>query len=120
VLDQVLKVYLYDGCGTCRKAVKWLDKKGFVYDTTPIRETPPSKAELKRMLGHYDGEIRKILNTSSKDYRAQNLKERLPEMSDAQVFDLLRENGNLVKRPFVVGKDFGLVGFVEEEWREKV
>lgn len=115
-----MKVYLYDGCGTCRKAVKWLEARGIDYEAKPIRETPPAKAELKRMLARYDGEIRRLLNTSSKDYREANLKERLAGMSEAEVFDLLRKNGNLVKRPFVVGNDLALVGFKEEEWEKSL
>jgi len=37
-------------------------------------------------------------------------------MSDAKRVDLLSKNGNLVKRPFVLGKNFGLVGFKEDVW----
>lgn len=114
-----VKVYLYAKCSTCRNALKWLDKNGIAYETKAIRETPPAVDELKAMLGYYNGEIKRLLNTSSQDYRDAKLKDRLPEMSEAQVFALLRKNGNLVKRPFVLGKDFGLVGFKEGEWGEK-
>ena len=115
-----LKVYIYQKCSTCRNALKWLDKKGVNYETMAIRETPPSRAELKRMLGYYDGEIRKILNTSSQDYRDAKLKDRLEAMSDAEVFAMLQETGNLVKRPFVLGEDFGVVGFKEEVWKKVI
>ena len=114
-----LKVYIYAKCSTCRNALKWLDRKKVVYETRAIRETPPSKAELKRMLGYYDGEIRKILNTSSQDYRDAKLKDRLDSMKPEAVFGMLQKNGNLVKRPFVLGDGFGVVGFREGEWVEK-
>ena len=115
-----LKVYIYQKCGTCRNALKWLDKKGVAYETKAIRETPPSAAELKRMLGYYDGEIRKILNTSSQDYRDAKLKDRLEGMGEAEVFAMLEATGNLVKRPFVLGKDFGVVGFKEDVWKKAI
>ena len=112
-----VRIYTYKKCSTCRKALRWLDDAGIDYDVRAIRETPPSTAELKTMLERYDGAIKRLLNTSSKDYREARLKDRLGTMSDSQVFELLQENGNLVKRPFLVSDDFGLVGFREDEWQ---
>jgi arsenate reductase len=44
-----LKVYCYDKCGTCRKALKYLDENKIAYSTVPIRERPPSKTALRKM-----------------------------------------------------------------------
>jgi arsenate reductase len=111
-----MKVYLYQKCSTCRKATAWLDARGIAYQAIPIRETPPSRSELKRMLGHQGGELRRLFNTSGMDYRALGLKDKLPHMSEAEAFDLLTQNGNLVKRPFVLAGDKGCVGFNETAW----
>ena len=111
-----MKVYMYKNCGTCQKAKKYLAAKGIDYSEIPIRDTPPSKAELKRMLKLLDGNIKKLFNTSGMDYKSMNMKEVLPTLTDAQAIDLLSENGNLVKRPFLIGKDFGTVGFKEDAW----
>ena len=111
-----LKIYEYKGCGTCRKALKWLEAKGIELERIAIRERPPSKAELKRMLKAYEGNLRALFNSSGVDYRALNMKEKLPSLSKAEAIDLLAGNGNLVKRPFVVTKDGGVVGFNEAEW----
>ena len=112
----MLKIYEYNGCGTCRKALKWLGAKGIQYDKIPIREKPPSKSELKRMLKVYEGNLRRLFNTSGGDYKELNLKDKLPSLSDAQAIDLLAGNGNLIKRPFVLTKKDGVIGFKEEEW----
>ena len=45
-----------------------------------------------------------------------NLKERLPDMSEEEQLALLATNGMLVKRPLVIGEDFVLIGFKEAEW----
>lgn len=111
-----LKVYEYAGCGTCRKARKYLEAKGVDHKLIPIREQPPSKAELKRMLAHYDGNVKKLFNTSGGDYRAAKLGEKLPGMSVDEALALLASNGNLVKRPFVLTAHGGLVGFQAEAW----
>lgn len=113
----MLKIYEYINYGTCRKATKYLDAKKIAYKTIPIRETPPSKSELKLMLKALDGNIKKMLNTSGRDYRALNIKDKLPKMTECQVIDLLAGNGNLIKRPFVLNGKMGWVGFNEGEWK---
>jgi len=110
----MIKVYSYSGCGTCRKALKWLDARGKKYELLAIRQTPPSKAELERMLEFY--ELRRLFNTSGRDYKELGLSAKLPSMSRAQALDLLSKNGNLVKRPFVLAERGGLVGFDEAAW----
>ena len=40
--------------------------------------------------------------------------------SQEELIDILSSDGMVVKRPIVVGKDFVLVGFNEEEWIQKL
>ncbi len=112
-----MKVYTYQKCSTCRKATKWLDSEGIAYDEMPIRDTPPSIPELKEMLSSYEGDIRKLFNTSGMDYRGQGLKDKLPTMTESEAIDLLHSNGNLVKRPFLLSQKWNAVGFKEAEWK---
>lgn len=112
-----LTVYTYANCDSCRKAVKWLRAEAVAFVEQPIRETPPSVAELKAMLVAQGGELRKLFNTAGVDYRAQGLGAKLPTMTEAAALKLLAGNGNLVKRPFVLRADgVGLVGFNEAAW----
>jgi arsenate reductase len=113
----MLKVYAYKNCDTCRKALKFLRAHDIAFEELAIRETPPSKAELRSMLAAQDGNLRKLFNTSGNDYKALGLAQKLPAMSEAEAIDLLASNGNLVKRPFVIGNGIHLVGFNEEDWR---
>jgi arsenate reductase len=110
------RIYTYKNCGTCRKAVKYLVAKGVDFNEIPIRDTPPGKPELKKMLKLYDGQLRRLFNTSGGDYKALNLKDKLPSLSVDEAIDLLAANGNLVKRPFALIAGSGLVGFKEPEW----
>jgi len=111
-----LAIYTYKNCDTCRRAVKWLRARGIAFEEHPIRETPPGPAELRKMLAALGGERRRLFNTSGGDYRELKLGEKLPAMNDADALGLLAGNGNLVKRPFVLGPQVALVGFDEAEW----
>jgi arsenate reductase len=116
----MLKFYEYQKCSTCKNAAAYLEKRRIPFERITIRETPPSLEELKKMLQWKGGEIRKMLNTSGLDYKALGLKDKIDEMSESEIFKLLSKNGNLVKRPFVLGKGFGVTGFKQEEWDEKM
>lgn len=113
-----MKFYEYKGCDTCRRAKKFLAARGLAFDAIPIREQPPTKPELKRMLAIYGGDLRRLFNTSGGDYKAMKLAERLPTLTEAEALDLLAANGNLVKRPFLLTDTSGLVGFKQPEWEQ--
>jgi arsenate reductase (glutaredoxin) len=113
-----MKFYEYKGCDTCRRAKKFLEARGLAFEAIPIREQPPTKPELKRMLAIYGGDLRRLFNTSGGDYKAMKLAERLPTLTEAEALDLLAANGNLVKRPFLLTDTSGLVGFKQPEWEQ--
>lgn len=113
------KVYEYSGCSTCKKALKFLDSKKVAYEKVDITSVPPSPTELKTMLGHV-GELRKLFNTSGLVYKEMKLSEKLPSMSEKEALALLAKNGRLVKRPFVLGDGFGMIGFKEDEWKRQL
>ena len=112
-----VKLYQYKKCSTCVKASKFLAKKGVDAEVIDITEKPPTKKELKFMLAQYDGEIRRLFNTSGVQYRELKIKDKIADMSAKDAIDMLSKNGKLVKRPFVLTPKSGLVGFKEDEWQ---
>jgi len=115
-----MKFYQYKKCSTCVKAKKFLEANEVEFKEIDITSKPPMKKELKQMLAFYDGNIRKLFNTSGMIYRELSLKDKLPTMSEKEAIDLLSSNGKLVKRPFLLGDNFGQVGFKEDEWKERI
>lgn len=114
----MLTVHVYQKCSTCRDALKWLEANNIPHSVKAIRETPPTVGELKSALALTGGELRRLFNTSGMDYRALGLKDKLPEMSEEEALDLLSHNGNLVKRPFLLGDGKALVGFKPDAWQK--
>ena len=113
----MLKIYTYAKCDRCRAATQWLRRRGLAFDERAIRETPPSIVELRTMLAARGGEVRRLCNTSGRDYRERKLGEKLPAMTEAAALTMLAGNGNLVKRPFLIGDGVALAGFDETIWR---
>lgn len=113
-----LKVYSYKKCSTCVKALKFLDSKKVDAQVIDITEQAPTQKELETMLKNYDGELKRLFNTSGVAYRENNIKDKLPTMTTKQAISMLSKNGRLVKRPFVLKGAKGVVGFKEAEWKE--
>ena len=111
-----MKVYQYEKCESCKKAIRWLNEKGIEHELFPIREKTPSTKEFLQMIKSHDGQLKKLFNTSSKDYRDPDVKEKIPNLSQEQIISLLQERGNLIKRPFLVGGQIALQGFKPDLW----
>lgn len=115
-----VKVYEYQKCSTCQKAIKYLEAKKISYERVPIVETPPSIADLKTMLGFLKVEgktFKSLFNTSGIQYRAQKISEKIKDgMTESEALQLLSKNGMLVKRPFLLARNGGTVGFKPERW----
>lgn len=116
----MIEFICYPKCTTCQRAKQWLDANGIEYTLRDIKENRPSLEELSAWHKMSGLPIKKFFNTSGLLYKSMELKDKLPTMSDEEQLKLLATDGMLVKRPLVIGKEFVLVGFKENEWREKL
>ena len=110
----------YPKCTTCQKAQKWLDENGISYTFRDIKMENPTYEELSAWHQRSGLPLKKFFNTSGLQYKALNLKDKLPSMSEEEQFALLATDGMLVKRPILIGDDFVLTGFRQVEWEEKL
>ncbi len=111
---------LYPPCSTCKKAKAWLDERQVSYHARNIKEEKPTAEELKAWHEKSGLPLKRFFNTSGLAYKALGLKDRLPTMTEEEQYQLLASDGMLVKRPLVIGENFVLVGFREEQWQERL
>ena len=110
----------YPKCTTCKKAEKWLQDQGLEFEKRDIKLQNPSKEELKEWHQSSGLPLKRFFNTSGNLYKEMKLKDKLPEMTEEEQYDLLATDGMLVKRPILVTEDKVLVGFREKEWSQGV
>ena len=110
----------YPPCSTCKKAKNWLEEKGLPYEARHIKENNPTYEELKRWYSRSGLPLKKFFNTSGLQYRALELKDKLPTMTEEEQLRLLATDGMLVKRPMVVTDTAVLVGFKQEQWEKEL
>ena len=106
----------YPKCSTCQKAKQWLEDHGVSYTARHIVEENPTEQELSQWIARSGLPIKRFFNTSGLKYKALELKDKLPLMSEEEMVALLATEGMLVKRPLLIGEDTTLVGFKPQEW----
>jgi arsenate reductase len=114
-----MKVMGISTCGTYKKAVKWLEENEVSFDTINLRETPPSKSDIKRYHELSGKDIKTFFNTSGKVYRELDLKNKYKDMDLDDIYHLLSEEPMLIKRPLIVDGNYVRTGFKETEYIEK-
>lgn len=106
----------YDRCSTCQKAENWLNEHAIPFEKRPIKEDNPNIEELQCWVQRSGLPLRRFFNTSGLLYKNLALKEKLPNMSEAEMLHLLASDGMLVKRPILVTDNTVLLGFRPDEW----
>ena len=108
----------YPKCSTCQKAKKWLDANKIEYIDRDIIKDTPTKEELKEWITKSGLEAKKFFNTSGMKYRELNIKEKVKDMSEEEIYELLASDGMLIKRPLFISDNIILKGFKENEWEK--
>ena len=110
----------YPKCTTCKKAQKWLDENNIQYTFRDIKENKPSYEELAKWYKISGMPLKKFFNTCGLLYKSMELKNKLPNMTEEEMLNLLATDGMLVKRPLLVSDDFVLIGFKVADWADKL
>jgi arsenate reductase len=117
-----IKIYQYNKCSSCVKAIKYLNSKKISYESIAIVDTPPTMTELKEMLSYLKirGCTFKILfNTSGVQYRELKISDQIKSgLTEYEALKLLSTNGKLIKRPFLLTDSDGTVGFDQKIWAD--
>lgn len=106
----------YPKCSTCQKARKWLETNRTKFSSRHIVEQAPTIDELKEWHKRSGLPLRRFFNSSGLKYRALHLSEKLPSMTEEEMYALLAEDGMLVKRPLLITPQTAIPGFKEEAW----
>ena len=101
-----------------KKAKDWLKQRNVPFRTRHIVHEAPSRDEV-RELHHKSGlPLKRFFNSSGGKYKELGLKDKIPLLTDEELYELLASNGMLIKRPIITDGQKVLVGFKEKEWQE--
>ena len=111
-----LLVYGIPNCGTCKKAIQWLENNGINYEFINTKQNPPSEDSIEHWVESLG--VKSMRNTSGLSYRA--LGEEKKTWTDKQWVEAFAKDAMLLKRPlFVKDNEAVLVGFRANETVKK-
>ena len=114
-MSNTIKIYSYSGCGTCKKALKWLDSNKLTYEIIDIISSPPKKELVIEAINQL-GSRKPLFNTSGASYRKLG-SSYVKQLSDKKAIEELINDSKLIKRPFLVTSTGEiLVGFKPDIW----
>lgn len=96
------KLICYKKCTTCKAVEKMMKEKNINYEIREIDKENPSAEEIKAWREKTELPLKRFFNTSGKIYRENGLANKLKEMSEQEQYNLLAEDGMLVKRPILI------------------
>jgi len=96
-------------CTSCRKARKYLERRGFQLYFRDLTKQKLSAAELEKLIGRRD--YTGFLNQRNQLYRQKNMAENPPSRKEA--IYLMSKEPNLIRRPVVVAGGRVVIGFDE-------
>jgi len=96
-------------CTTCRKARKFMEKRGFQLYFRDLAKERLSSTELEKLIGRRD--YTEFLNPKNELFRTKKMKDDPPTRKEA--IRLMAKEPNLIRRPVVVAGGRVVVGFDE-------
>ena len=112
-----MKPIFYDKktCGTCKKAQAYLNEHKVAFEVVDIIKNPPTREVLEKFID--GGNVKAHLNSRSAIYRDLKLGQDIPDKGRA--IELMLQDPNLIKRPFIVSGETGSFGFSSITFDEK-
>jgi arsenate reductase len=96
-------------CTTCRKAKKFMERRGFQLYFRDLAKERLSAAELEKLIGRRDHTD--FLNTRNETFRKKKMKDNPPSRREA--IKMMAKEPNLIRRPVVVAGGRVVLGFDE-------
>ncbi|MBY0121017.1 MULTISPECIES: transcriptional regulator SpxA [unclassified Bacillus (in: firmicutes)] len=111
----MVTLYTSPSCTSCRKAKLWLEEHDIAYKERNIFSEPLSIDEIKEILRMTEDGTDEIISTRSKIF--QKLDVNLEAMPLQDLFELIKKNPGLLRRPIIIDEKRLQVGYNEDEIR---
>ena len=96
-------------CATCRKARRFMEKRGYSLNYRDLVKDRLSASELQKLIGKHDHED--FLNPRSEVFRKKKMKDNPPSRREA--IGLMARSPDLIRRPVIVAGGRVVIGYDE-------
>ncbi|WP_316572610.1 transcriptional regulator SpxA [Neobacillus sp. YIM B06451] len=111
----MLNLYTSPSCTSCRRAKAWLEEHHIDYVERNITKEPLTIEEIKEILRLTDDGTDEIISIRSETFRKLNID--LESLKLHELYQIIKDNPSMLKRPIIKDERRLNVGFNEEEIR---
>ncbi|WP_044748676.1 transcriptional regulator SpxA [Bacillus alveayuensis] len=111
----MVTLYTSPSCTSCRKAKAWLEKHNIPYVERNIFAEPLTIEEIKGILRMTENGTDEIISTRSKIFQQLNINVETMPLQD--LYEVIRQNPGLLRRPIIIDEKRLQVGYNEDEIR---
>ncbi|SDJ44819.1 transcriptional regulator SpxA [Salimicrobium halophilum] len=111
----MVTLYTSPSCTSCRKAKAWLEEHNIEYTERNIFSEPLTIDEIKEILRMTEDGTEEIISKRSKVF--QKLDTDFDQLPMQELFDLIKDNPGLLRRPIIIDDKRLQVGYNEDEIR---
>jgi regulatory protein spx len=111
----MVTLYTSPSCTSCRKAKAWLEKHNIPYVERNIFAEPLTIEEIKGILRMTENGTDEIISTRSKIFQQLNINVEAMPLQD--LYEVIRQNPGLLRRPIIIDEKRLQVGYNEDEIR---
>lgn len=111
----MLTIYGIKNCNTMKKCFDFLNDKGITYQFFDYKKSTLSQADFETFIGIFGD---KVINRQGTTYRKLDDETKAILATDdvSAMYEIVKMNQSVLKRPIVVGDGVALIGFDENEW----
>lgn len=114
----MVKLYTTPSCTSCRKAKAWLEEYEIPYTEQNMAHRPLEKNDIKAIMRLTENGTEDIISKQSKAFKELDVD--LDDLSLSEMFELIRNNPTLIRRPIILDEKRLQIGYNEDEIRQFV
>ncbi len=103
-----VSIYHNPRCSKSRQTLALLEENGVTPTVIPYLETPPTAADLKKLLGALNMTARDLMRKKETVYKDLNLSDS--SLTESELLDAMINNPILIERPIVVNGAKAAIG----------
>lgn len=114
----MITLYGIKNCNSVKKALDFLSKHTIAFEFFDYKKSVLSQADFEKFVATFGD---KLINKQGTTYRKldDETKAILTGTDVSAIYEIVKDNQSVLKRPIVMGDGVALIGFDEHEWAEK-
>ena len=114
----MITIYGIKNCDSVKKALKWLDEVDIKYQFHDYKKAGIDEADLQDFIREFGLEV--VINKRGTSWKKLSDKQQQDAQNVSLAIELIKENTSLIKRPIIKKGATYLIGFNEEDYRQKI